>query len=72
MLQNITYYPIFNIPLIVYIGILTIAFVIITASIALLKRKQKIKISINWHYRLAYISIFLGIIHGILGLIAYI
>ena len=72
MLQNITYYPIFNIPLIVYIGILTITFVLITASIALLKRKQKIKISIKWHYRLAYVSILLGIIHGILALMAYI
>ena len=35
------------------------------------KRKGKIKMSINWHYRLAIISIVLGLIHGILGISAY-
>jgi hypothetical protein len=71
MLENITYYPIFNIPFIVYIGILTIILLLITASTALLKRKQKIKLSIKWHYRLAYFSILLGLIHSILAILAY-
>jgi len=71
MFQEITYYLIFGIPSIVYLGIITILMFIITAIIALLKRKGKIKISINWHYRLAYISIVLAIIHGFLGISAY-
>ena len=71
MLQEITYYLIFGIPFIVYLGIITIVMFIITALIALLKRKNKIKISIKWHFRLAYISIILALIHGFLGIMAY-
>ncbi|MCK5300553.1 MAG: hypothetical protein KAJ21_01530 [Thermoplasmatales archaeon] len=71
MLENITYYPIFDIPFIVYLGIITILLFFLTALIAFLRRKGKIKISIKWHYYLAYISITLGLIHGILVLLAY-
>ena len=71
MLQEITYYLIFGIPFVVYLGIITIVIFVLTALLALLKRKGKIKISIQWHYRLAYLSIILGIIHGTLGVIAY-
>jgi hypothetical protein len=71
MLQEITYYLIFGIPFIVYLGVVTIFMFIITALLALLKRRGKIKISINWHYRLAYISIILALIHGLLGILAY-
>jgi hypothetical protein len=71
MFQEITYFLIFGIPFIVYLGIVTIIMFIITALLALLKKKVKIKISIKWHYRLAYISIILALIHGILGISAY-
>ena len=71
MFQEVTYYLIFGIPFIVYLGIITILMFIITASIALLRRKGKIKISVYWHYRLAYISIILALIHGFLGISAY-
>jgi dolichyl-phosphate-mannose--protein O-mannosyl transferase len=71
MFQEITYFLIFGIPFIVYLGIVTVIIFIITALLALLKRKGKIKISIEWHYRLAYISIILALIHGILGISAY-
>jgi len=72
MFQEITYYQIFGIPFIVYLGIITIFMFILTAFLAVLKRKGKLKYSIQWHYRLAYISILLGIIHGFLGISIYI
>ena len=71
MLQDITYYLIFGIPFIAYLGIITIVMFVLTALFALLKRKGKTEISIQWHYRLAYLSIILGSIHGILGITAY-
>jgi uncharacterized membrane protein len=71
MLEQITYYPILDIPFIVYLGVFTIFLFLITAIIAALKRRGKIKISINWHYRFAYISLILGFIHGILALLTY-
>jgi hypothetical protein len=72
MLENITYFPIFDIPFIVYLGSITILLFLITALIAILRRRGKIKISIKWHYCLAYISISIGLVHGILALLAYI
>lgn len=72
MFQEITYYMFFGIPFIVYLGIITIIMFIATATLALLKRKGKIKYSIQWHYRLAYLSIILGVIHSILGISIYI
>lgn len=72
MLQNISYYQILGLPFILYLGIITIGLFLVTAILATLKRKGKLKMSIQWHYRLAYISITLGIIHGILGILIYV
>jgi len=72
MFQEITYYMFFGVPFIVYLGIITILMFIATAILAILKRKGKIKYSIQWHYRLAYLSIILGIVHSILGISIYI
>lgn len=72
VIYDITYYPIFGIPFIVYIGIITLFIFILTAGLAILKRKGKINYQIKWHIRLAYIAIILGIIHGILGVLVYI
>jgi len=71
MFQEISYYLIYGIPFIVYLGIVILFMFIITALLAILKRKGKIKISILWHYRLAYISIILALIHTFFGILAY-
>lgn len=71
MFQEVTYYLIFGLPFILYLGIITFSLFFITALIAFLRRKGKTKLSVQWHYRLAYVSIGLGIIHGLLGLLAY-
>ena len=71
MLQDISYYLIFGLPFILYLGVVVILFLFFTSLIAFLRRKSKTKISIQWHYRLAYITILLGSIHGLLGLLAY-
>lgn len=72
MLQDISYFYILGIPFIVYLGIITIGFFLITALLAILKRKNMIKMSVQWHYRLAFLSIVLGIFHSILGVLIYI
>ncbi len=72
MLQDISYFYILGIPFIVYLGIITIGFFLITALLAILKRKNRIKLSVQWHYRLAFLSIVLGIFHSILGVLIYI
>lgn len=71
MLQNITYFPIFGKPLIMYLGIITLISFLITAAIAVLNKKGINKISFKWHPRMAKISIALALVHGILGILAY-
>ena len=71
MLTELSYYLIFGLPLILYLGIIVILMLLFTALIAILRRKGKTKISVKWHYRLAYITIILGLFHGVLGILAY-
>jgi hypothetical protein len=72
MLSQVAYYSLLGKPLIMYLGILTLAVFIGAASIPILNKKRVKKISLTWHIRLAKIAIGLGIIHGILGLSLYI
>jgi len=71
MLRELSYYPIFGIPTIVYIGITTLILFMTTALLAVMIRRRIIKTTLPWHYRFAYLSITIGIIHGTLGLLAY-
>ncbi len=71
MLQEITYYQIFGKPLIMYFGIITLTSFIITAAIGYSQMKGKPIAPFQWHPRMAAISITLGIIHGALGVLAY-
>jgi hypothetical protein len=71
MFQEITFYLIGGIPFIVYLGVVTFLMFFLTATIAFLKRRGKIKLAVHWHFRLAYISLVLGAFHLILGVSAY-
>jgi hypothetical protein len=72
MFQEISYAPIFGRPLIMYLGIITFSSFLFTASIAILNFRGIRKIPFLWHPRFAGLSICLGIIHGSLGILAYI
>jgi hypothetical protein len=64
--ENITYYMIFNIPLIAIGGILTFLLMIFTASIPYLQKKGYKFANYNLHVRLAIIVIILSFLHGLL------
>ena len=72
MFQEITFYLIGGIPFIVYLGIVTFLLFSITGMIAILRRRGKTKLSVQWHFRLAYLSLAFGAFHLILGASAYI
>jgi hypothetical protein len=55
-----------------YIGILTLAGFLLTASIPVLNKKGIRIIPFSWHPRCAALAICLAIIHGALGVLAYI
>jgi dolichyl-phosphate-mannose--protein O-mannosyl transferase len=71
MFLEITYYQIFGKPLIMYLGIITLLSFLFTAAIALLNRKGINKIPMEWHFRMAKISIALALVHGLLAMLAY-
>lgn len=71
MLYNITYFLIFGKPLIMYLGIITLLSFLITATIGWMIINGIGKISFKRHKVMAYISITLAVIHGLLGILIY-
>lgn len=72
MLEYITYYQILGKPLIMYLGIFTLSSFLITALIGYTTLRGKPIVPFKWHPRMAAISITLALIHGTLGILAYI
>jgi hypothetical protein len=71
MLQEISYYQIFGFPLILYGGTLTLICMLATASMAFMTVKGIKKFPLSWHINLAIASLVLGLVHGLLGLLAH-
>ena len=71
MFQDISYTLIFGKPLILYLGVLTLSAFIITAAIAVLNLKGIRTVPFEWHSRCAEVAIFLALVHGALGILAY-
>ena len=67
MLTKLTYYPIFGLPLFMYIGILALFFVLLTTLFALINKKGK-KLFFKLHHRMAALSIVFALIHGTMGM----
>jgi len=73
MIANIAYYLIFGKPLIMYLGILTLISLLCTATVGYLvfTGKARPPITFTTHRLLAYTTIGLALIHGMLGLLIY-
>lgn len=72
MLQEISYYLIGGIPFVVYLGVFSFLLFVISGMIAFLRKKGKTKIPVQWHFWFAYLALFVGGIHLILGILSYI
>ena len=72
VLNNITFYPIFGIPLIVYGGVLTFLLLIFAATLAILHSKGVKFLSYEWHPRLAITGLALAVIHAVLGILSFV
>jgi len=72
MFEEITYYLIFEKPLILYLGILTLLAILFTAVIAIMNKKGMRVIPFRWHPVCAGCAILLALVHGLLGILAYI
>lgn len=72
MFEEITYMLVFGLPLIVYSGIFALILFFSAAALVHLKRKGKVKIAVQWHFRLAYLALFIGLFHAVFALLAYV
>ena len=71
MLEQITFYPVFGKPLIMYLGILTLTGFLATATVAVANRRGIHTVPFAWHPRLAAVSIACAVIHGTLGVLIF-
>lgn len=72
MLEQITFYPLFGKPFIMYLGILTLTGFLVTAAVAVANRYGIHTVPFIWHPRLAAIFIACAMIHGTLGVLMFI
>ena len=72
MLENITYYLIFGLPMIAYLGIATLTLFLATAAIGWMNSRGIRRIPFKWHPRMAKLAITFAVVHGVLGLLAYV
>lgn len=70
MLNQISYYPLFGYPFILYLGATALILFLIAMSISTIF-KGKIKSHFKTHRMIAIISIVIALIHGLMGLLAY-
>jgi hypothetical protein len=70
MLNQISYYPVLGYPLILYLGVISLIFFLIAVSISTVF-KGKIKSHFKTHRMIAIISIIIALIHGLMGILAY-
>ena len=68
---QIAFYPIFGLPLLLWLGAITLISFLFTASIAVMNKRGVHKIPFRLHPRMAAASIALGVIHGVLAMLAY-
>jgi hypothetical protein len=71
MLEQITFYNIFGVPLIAYGGMLALVCLLFTAAVPILNQKGINKIPMKWHFIMAKATLALALIHGTLGILAF-
>jgi hypothetical protein len=71
MIRDIAFFLILGKPLIFYLGIVTFLSFLFTASIAFFNKRGVRYVPFKWHPRMAFISLTLALLHGILGISLY-
>ena len=70
-LQAVAFAPILGRPLIMWGGLFTLLLLLLTGMVAGLNRKGIHTVPMIWHFRLAYLTILLVLVHGIIGMLLY-
>lgn len=70
MFSAIAGYPIFGLPLALYLGIIALLCLLVTAAISTLNKRRIRFLSMKWHIRMAYVTIAFALVHGSLILLS--
>ena len=71
MLEQITYFEIFGLSILVLLGILAFIFLILTALVPILRKKQVWNLPMQYHFIFARITIVFAVLHAFLRIMAY-
>ncbi len=71
VLNSISYYYVNGLPVIAYLGMVTLFMLLLTMSVSISYLKGWKWIGFRWHPRLAFITLTLAIIHGLLAMLSY-
>jgi len=70
VLESVAYYQILGLPVIVYLGILTLISLLVTAFFGYASLKGIWGVRFKWHRNFAIITIVLALVHGLLAFLA--
>jgi hypothetical protein len=70
MIAQIAYHPFFGLPVVAYLGMLTLLLFIFTALVGYTSLKGKPILPFKWHPRLAATALIFALIHAIFALSA--
>jgi uncharacterized membrane protein len=70
-LQDIAYTSVLGFPVIGYLGIIGYLLMVATAMVMVLTRRKVVKIKPKVHFRLAYATVAVATVHGLLALSIY-
>jgi hypothetical protein len=71
MISQIAYYSVGGLPVVAYLGMVTLAMLISTAAVGFLNFGGNTRIPFRWHPRLAAITIALAFIHALFAVSIY-
>jgi len=71
MITQIAYHTILGIPVVAYLGMVTLLLLLSTATVGFLNFRGNTKIPFKWHPRLAGTTIAAAVIHAIFALSIY-
>ena len=71
MLLGIIFHEYFGLPLIAWGGIITLISLLSTATFGYTMYKGINPLPLKWHFRLAFLTVILALIHGLAALLAF-
>lgn len=71
LLRRIAFHPLGPFPVLFYLGIASYALLLVTGATMALARRTRRRLPIRFHHWLAYLTLALATVHGLLALAGY-